>query len=257
MHLEDFQVIQRIHHVRTGIPERIVGAHFCFQNQWCHRPFVTGIQLFLNSAARPRVRTHSFHKVSEIRFRLQTFGIDTSCCPLEEDGGWAVPMHLEWLEAQRRAEEKFHTAEVVATEEKLNDVPYGEAAILLPRRFDVLFGTHKSIRQHTGNLRALHLVEMYWSQYEAANKYEKTEVADRIVKVIHDSQGRFLKWDDGEWIQVDHDIAREKISHYFRYMRAKVRARKSERHEENGAGKEKRCISTLSSGSGLLGQPQT
>jgi hypothetical protein len=41
--------------------------------------------------------------------------------------------------------------------------------------------------------------------------------------MIHESYGRFLKWEEDEgWVEVEHDVAREKISHFFRYMRSKV-----------------------------------
>lgn len=246
--MEDFQVIQRIHYVRTGIPERTVGAHFCFENQWFHRPFVAGIQLFLNSAVRPRVRTHLFQTVSELYFRLQCFGIDTTCCPLEADGSWNVNRHLEWLGIQERAEEKQ-----VAMVNK-DDGENCDDEILVPRKFDVLFGVqHKRVRQHTGNLRILHLVEMYWVKYEQSGKYEKTQVADRLVQVIYESQGRFLKWHDGKWLQVEHDVAREKVSHYFRYMRAKMRAQMTQdedssdlREEQPPRNQKRRSQSSLS-----------
>lgn len=185
---------------------------------------------------------------------LQTFGIDTSDLPLgkgtDNDESWNIDGHLEWLQLQHQAEEKSlsRSTPTITTLKGGEQVVVSsseeeeEEVILVPRRFDVLFGQHKSIRQHTGNLRALHLVEMYWNQYETANKYHKTEVTDRIVQIIYESKGRFLKWEErgGAWVQVvDHDVAREKIAHYFRYMRSKVKGQK-----ENPVEKSTDCSGT-------------
>ena len=86
-----------------------------------------------------------------------------------------------------------------------------------------LFGRGKIAKTHTGNLRALHLCEMNYARYESAlsGKYGKTEVAEMIVRIIHESGGRFLTPESNGWVEVDDDAAREKISHFFRHMRFK------------------------------------
>ena len=87
----------------------------------------------------------------------------------------------------------------------------------------LLLGKGKNTREHTGNLRAVHLVEMHREKYENANKFHKTEIAERIVSIIHESHGRFLKWEGNDgWVEVKHNEAREKISHFFRHMRSKT-----------------------------------
>merc|ERR1712232_229402 len=96
-------------------------------------------------------------------------------------------------------------------------------AIIIPRRFDVLFGKSRRERNHTGNLRAMHLCDMNWDKYEAAGKFQKTEVAERIVSIVHQSGGRFLKLGKEGWVEVTDCVAREKISHFFRHMRWKHR----------------------------------
>jgi hypothetical protein len=64
---------------------------------------------------------------------------------------------------------------------------------------------------------------MHSQKYEVANKYQKTEIAERVLSIIHEGYGRFLKWEEGEgWIPVEHDMAREKISHFFRHLRSKT-----------------------------------
>ena len=112
--------------------------------------------------------------------------------------------------------------------------------MISPRRFDVLFGRGKNTRCHAGNLRALHLVESHKEEYEKAAKFEKTAIAERIVKIIYESHGRFLKWEgDNGWVEVDCALARDKISHLFRNVRSRktVIAQGKGQHE---VAKEKR-----------------
>ena len=95
--------------------------------------------------------------------------------------------------------------------------------IILPRRFDVLFGRGSRIAEHSGNLRAMHIVEMHRERYEKALKFQKTQIAESIVTMIQKSYGRFLKREpgivNGNWILATQDEARDKISHFFRRLR--------------------------------------
>ena len=100
-----------------------------------------------------------------------------------------------------------------------------EATIcIVPRRFDVLFGRGRNTRVHSGNLRAKHLVEMRFEEYEKANKQEKTVIAEEIVANIKASNGRFLTSEDGGWVEVDAETARYKIAHFFRRRRMTAKA---------------------------------
>jgi hypothetical protein len=63
---------------------------------------------------------------------------------------------------------------------------------------------------------------MHQEEYEKADKSEKTEIALRIVSMIHESFGRFLKWEKEGWVEVDEEAAREKISHFFRHLRSRA-----------------------------------
>ena len=146
----------------------------------------------------------------EVRFTLQTYGIPTECIPLDDDNNLNVEYHLSWLQMRRVQEQ--------TTAGRNNDD--NNAVVLVPRRFDVLFGKGKNVSDHTGNLRAYHIVEMNRQAYEEAGKFAKTQVAERIVKEINQSYGRFLKFEEEYgWVEVDHDTARDKISHFFRRMR--------------------------------------
>lgn len=177
------------------------------------------------------------------------------------EGQWQTDRHASWIERQKRDEILVRealtkktlsaSADRIASGETEAQICKGEESNhLVPGRFDVLFGQNKTIRQHTGNLRAMHLVQMYSSHYENANKYQKTEVADRIVNIIiEDSQARFLRWDEDQegWVPVDHDTAREKISHYFRYMRSKVFKSEKKGACGNGSKTKKTAPNTIKS----------
>ena len=205
---EELSFLSRVHRIRLGIPKRVVGVHYCFDDSLL-RPFVAGLQLYMgmqDNGARARFRPHFGNHV-DIQFELQTYGIPTKDHPIKENGSLCLAWHHEWLHIRKTQE----------TSSSASD------GIIVPRRFDVLFGRGKNTSDHTGNLRAGHLVEMHREKYEQASKYHKTEISERIVSIIHESHGRFLKWDGGNgWIQVEHDLAREKISHFFRHMRSKT-----------------------------------
>ena len=74
-----------------------------------------------------------------------------------------------------------------------------------------------------------------FTKREKANKHEKTEIAERIVSIIHESHGRFLKWDKDCWVEVEYSVAREKVSHFFRHLRSKT-------VEASGNGNKKRGL---------------
>jgi len=97
-----------------------------------------------------------------------------------------------------------------------------DGTILVPRRFDVLFGKAPESRDHTGTLRALHLVEMHFDEYNRLGKYQKTDLAERIISIVHESGGRFLMQDEnGAWIETELVESRKKIAHWFRHARSK------------------------------------
>jgi hypothetical protein len=200
---EKWDFMKKMHNIR--FPVKLVANHVCCNSEKT-RLFVTGMQLFMDEEYRNRVRAH-FNSAEEIDFHLQTYAVPTNDLPINEEETLVLDWHHEWMEAQRVQETK--------------SVSRVDESILLPRRFDVLFGRGQSTRQHTGNLRAAHLVEMYLAKYEKANKYKKTEIAERVVAIIHESYGRFLKWEEGGWVEVGYDSAREKVSHFFRHLRSK------------------------------------
>lgn len=106
-----------------------------------------------------------------------------------------------------------------------------------PSPGDVLFGRGK-VKEHPGNIRLHQLIEKRRSRYEVAEKWEKTVIAEEIVAIIKECSGRFLRPTvDGEgWLEVDKEIAREKVSHTFRSLRPKVPKRRKVQGGGNRAG---------------------
>eukprot|EP00934_Nitzschia_sp_Nitz4_P000272 Nitzschia sp. Nitz4//scaffold83_size84149//25433//27196//NITZ4_005169-RA/size84149-snap-gene-0.131-mRNA-1//-1//CDS//3329558932//272//frame0 len=225
VNLNSFQVSAGHFHgmieTQSGIPHRIVGGHFCYENP-ALRPYVTGFQLFAGESNRNHLRSHC-GSMGEINFELMTFGIPTEFSPVDSQGCCSTDLHRETLTRWRTQEQSVSTPSAKDQDntqeaEEEEEEPY----VVVPRRFDVLFGKTAMARGHTGTLRALHLVEMYYETYESVGKFEKTSVADRIIQIIYESGGRFLREDDeGFWRAVDDTEARKKVAHWFRHSRRK------------------------------------
>ncbi len=200
----NFAGITKFARVRSGVPRRVACFHCCSDNP-SFRPIVASLRLISRRDTRHRFISH-FGEQESVLFQLQTYGIPTDDLFAGQDGQVNLDWHHKWLNIVRAREEH-------------RSGPTDD--IIIPLRFDVLFGRGKNTREHTGNLRALHLCEMVRPQYEAASKFEKTAIAERIVHAIRDSHGRFLKWEEDGWVEVDTETAREKISHFFRHYRTK------------------------------------
>merc|ERR1712166_486380 len=85
-------------------------------------------------------------------------------------------------------------------------------------------------------------------EYEKCSKSEKTELAKRIVTMIKECNGRFLKKDRKlGWQEVTDSQAREKVSHFFRHLRATLGTATAEeeppnKEESNSNNNEKRSL---------------
>lgn len=215
----DLNLVKQYRSIMLAVPARICAAHYCYNDPML-RPQVSGFRLlFLVSANRLRFRAH-FGPISDVNFELQTCGIRTESSPFQANNqdqsgnsssfSWSIANHLEWLEELQQLEELKQDKDKDAT---------AADAVVVPRRFDVLFGKSKASRNHTGTMRAHCLVGMHFQDYENANRREKTKVADRVISIISESNGRFLKWEKGAWVKASNEIARGKVSHFFRNLR--------------------------------------
>ena len=88
-------------------------------------------------------------------------------------------------------------------------------------KHDVLFGKENTAKDHEGNIRLKKLIQSYKLEYEKADYTAKTDIADGIIRTVHEYGGCFLKLNriEGYWEEVDRKAAREKITHSFRYIR--------------------------------------
>jgi hypothetical protein len=170
--------------IGTSMPANIVGGHYCY-NDPDLTPFIRGFQLMVSEHDRCRLRVH-FGNREDVDFTLQTYGIPTEACPLKRDGSLSLENHHAWLAMLRAQEERVGARDIVhsaTVEDPEQQTLSGEDAFIgIPGRFDVLFGKSVLARDHTGTRRALHVVEMYYEDYERTDgKFQKTDIAEKVI----------------------------------------------------------------------------
>ncbi|CAB9507649.1 Transfer protein [Seminavis robusta] len=212
-----FLQFDRMKKIRSGGVHKVAGVHFLLSQEYL-RPLVFGMQWLLPEHLRTKVRVH-FGNFEQLKFKLQTFGIPMDCFPCHPNKPINLENHLQWIQSQRKQEERGNS---------------NTADTIVPGRFDVLFGRGNT-RNHTGNVRAAHIADMFRDKYESVGKFEKTAIAERIVTIIQESQGRFLKWEDDVWVEVDQQAARNKISHFYRNTRNKGGPSQSKQSTSDGS----------------------
>jgi hypothetical protein len=138
-----------------------------------------------------------------------TYGISTKLLPVDADGIVSLENHREWIKSRIQHEE-------LSVETATTTMP----RTIVPALNDVLLGRGKLIQEHTGNRRFRNIVENHRDVYERTSALDKTLVASRIVEILKQSGGRFLKQQYGAcWEEVDDDTARDKVGHFFRNKR--------------------------------------
>jgi hypothetical protein len=115
------------------------------------------------------------------------------------------PKDMKGVGKRRRPKSK-----VDASEERAYCVEIGDN--------DVLLGRGPQIYQHEGNQRFHELKQSIQPRYLEAPKDGKVSISQSLVNAIHDSGGRFLKYDDsrGMWYVVLNKVAREKAAQALR-----------------------------------------
>lgn len=83
---------------------------------------------------------------------------------------------------------------------------------------DVLLGRGGATNSHSGNRKFRNIVAEHQQEYLKARKREKVGIARRIVAIVHNNGGRFLKRTDNaqNWIEVTEKRAQEKTSQALR-----------------------------------------
>ena len=148
----------------------------------------------------------------EVIYSLLTFGIPREALPIGEDGK-VIPLPEERL-GNRIEQEKQPTP--------------NELVVMIPGRFDVLLGRSKRCQDHMGNLRYRNLIISYQDEYEVASKPEKTAIAEKVIKEVHDHGGHFLDVYHEDFIEVSDLVARKKVAHAFRSQR-RIQSRRKDR----------------------------
>lgn len=217
-----FDFEKTVYNVKKSLPARLAGVHYCYTDERL-RPYVVGIMACTSKQDRYRKREHLGTR-EEIEFKLQTYGIPTHGLPVAKDGTWKTAEFLRWLENQRMKEENESKKGIPFSSKTDTSTPLQDAWIV-PGKFDVLLGRAGQCREHTGTRQAAQICEAHFEIYEKSTKFQKTSVAEKIVILIKESGGRFLKHTDKGWIEADDCEARNKISHFFRYLREKVQNR--------------------------------
>jgi hypothetical protein len=169
----------------------------------------------------------------ECLYELVTFGIPRNAIPVLSDGQVAINEFLEWV-ARRWDKECGETKypHLLMDSPRLLPTPTPPSMASPPsigsdsctdfelRPSDVLFGRTKGTVDHPGNGKFRRLVDVYMRKYEEAERLEKTCIAEAIVQMVQESNGRFLKRDPGsDWEEVDGAAARKKVAHAFRNRR--------------------------------------
>jgi hypothetical protein len=201
--------MKKVHRLRQGIPRRVVGGHYCFDDASL-LPFIAGLR-----CGPTRFRFHFGTHNQNIQCQLQTYGINIKDLILE-DGSLSLEWHREWLQIQR-----------VKASRSSNCI---QGVIVRPRRFDVLCCQVAHVKQHPGNARLHLLIEMYSPLYDKARKRgEKKAVCTIIVGITNGSYGRFLTYAENDsagrwgWVEANNEVAIDKIAYFFRYRRRKVK----------------------------------
>jgi hypothetical protein len=171
-------------------------------------PMMTVGMLVMGASSRVRFRAH-YGSAQDINYKLTTFGIPDKCLPVTDDGEPKIKSHRAWVKSRKQQEDRGRLG--VAPNDRI---------VVVPGRVDVLLGRGKPIQEHFGNLRYHILLDHYQDAYEGAKKFEKMQIAQRIVSLVHEYNGRFLRQEGAGWCEVDDSAARDKVSHAFRTRRA-------------------------------------
>ena len=236
--LEDMKVSRSFPSLFPSLPLKICAFHTCSPKS---SPLLRLAQIGLSllpSINIPLVRCHT-GSWTETQYDLLTYGIPVSALPMDESTGEFQPhLQQEWQESIRQQELAASStpsttqSPLVSDESSSHDTAV--TSFTIPRSQDVLFGKHKMIFSHPGNLRYLALISETMDEFEKASREERKEIIARVIDTIHDNGGRFLKLDpvSRAWTVVeDIELCKDKVSNAYRdkrkaLLRAKAREEK-------------------------------
>lgn len=148
----------------------------------------------------------------------------------------AVPVATKssLLSSKKRARGEKLPAKPVMKKEA---VPTGEKNFFEPTDQDVLLGRGGRANNHPGNKKYLEIKDTIQERYMAADKNQKTNIAQELVDIVNKEwKGKFLKLDPltNQWYEVDNLTARKKCSQTLREINTpEVRAAKRAKYTSN------------------------
>ncbi|OEU10934.1 hypothetical protein FRACYDRAFT_246809 [Fragilariopsis cylindrus CCMP1102] len=204
---ESFETIKKLMVTTVSFPLVCKAFHWCYNDESMKALVAAKMVHFLHKYGRGRFLDHCIPDHDELCFRLETFGIPIDRKNFLPNGHLGLGRYEEWIKSRESLE---------ASQKESNDyLSYDIDTTITIRKLDVLFGRGKSSREHVGNLRCGLLVESHLQEYNTATRFAKTQLSVKIVDMIIDAGGRFLKKDtkEGEWQEVDNESARDKRKH--------------------------------------------
>ena len=158
---------------------------------------------------------------TEILYSLKTFGIPVDQIPsdLSPNCSTILKNQIKWCEMNEAKDNSRMNNQLSFTASL--------QIIQCPGQKDILLGKGRQIMKHPGNIEMRLLLESKWHEWENATNQEKAGVARSVLREIKDNFGRFLKEDpnNGWFIPVDDETARQKISIGFRDLMKRKRSR--------------------------------
>jgi hypothetical protein len=227
-----------------SLPIHVAAVHYCYSNPTLRLRILGYQAIYYLCGHNFRIKFH-YGTPKELEFILQTYGIYTHYICFHPPTSLSVhdkkdeahhqqqqhtslsfcsctsKYHLQWLERILQRNPPHDTQNVDKDDGNTVITPstIATTTMIVPGKFDVLFGKSKQCRQHTGNLRCQVLIEMNMSRYEQATKVQKSLIADEIIAIVHESKGRFLKQHKDKWVEVSQSVAKDKVAHFFRNRR--------------------------------------
>ncbi|KAL3941169.1 MAG: hypothetical protein SGBAC_004423 [Bacillariaceae sp.] len=210
------------------LPARVVATHFCYDNA-AMKPLLNLLSNHMETKMLCRFRSHCGQH-GDCQYNLMTFGIPKECLPIDVTGQVDLNNHKLLLESVRLQEKLLGTigngqslSEMsTSVKEKLMiEGKIQSEKFLIPGYLDIILGRGQHAKNTPGHLRFKQLLDSQQARYEAAEKSQKTIVADLILKELKAAGCRFLKpRSEGGWVQVTDEAGREKINHAFRNLRS-------------------------------------
>ena len=143
-------------------------------------------------------------------YKLMTFGIPAEAFALSPTGEVKRGVALEYIKQRREIEGR----------KSGSGKENSENSKMLPAEIDILLGRGRNFRNHPGNVRFHHIVEMHETQYENSSRYGKQLLSDAVLKIVKQDGARFLKKNSATgWFEVGDEVARERVCHAFRNRR--------------------------------------